>query len=455
VLSNRAVRVSVRPHFDLTEAEANSASSSELDILEQPLAANEATTDADGAFKIRFVIPWESLCTHPKGAPMAFLGFDPSCEHDFSVTAELMPLPLPSPSTPSTPNMSTEPHPFLPPPYLMPLAPIAKTSERVPLTYSPIRVISDIDDTVKLSGIHCGARAVFHNVFVKELEENLIPGMGEWYTEMWRRGVRFHYVSNGPFELLPVITDFFQLAQLPTGSVRLRSYGRRSLFSDLLSAPSDRKRDGVLEVLSSFPHSRFILIGDSGEQDLELYASVARDHPDQILCIFIRDVNTYEDGGGGIEDPTGTRAREGGKKRSPWSVSMSRGRLSPKSMSSQSPASSTMSRTPSESTTNGYFSSPSAVSGMQRPYTDTLYTEPETYDGLSHSQATITPGTMPTLTHRLTLSESERKRMSLQARLWKACAEVPTNVVIRVFCDPLECVEAFQVINPHLARESN
>jgi phosphatidate phosphatase APP1 len=70
------------------------------------------------------------------------------------------------------------------------------TSERVPLTYSPIRVISDIDDTVKLSGVHCGARAVFHNVFVKDLEDNLIPGMGEWYSEMWRRGVRFHYVVS-------------------------------------------------------------------------------------------------------------------------------------------------------------------------------------------------------------------------------------------------------------------
>ena len=84
-----------------------------------------------------------------------------------------------------------------------------------------------------------------------------------------------------------------------------------------------------------------------------------------------------------------------------------------------------------------------------------LYTEPETYDGLPHTQTTITPGTMPTLTHRLTLTESERKRMSLQARLYKACEEMPTNVVIRIFCDPLECVEAFQVIDPRLARESS
>ena len=62
---------------------------------------------------------------------------------------------------------------------------------------------------------------------------------------------------------------------------------------------------------------------------------------------------------------------------------------------------------------------------------------------------------MPTLTHRMTLSESEKKRVQLQARLWRACAEVPTNVVIRVFRDPEECVEASQVISPHPVRESN
>ena len=187
VLSNRAVRVSVRPHLE--------AGSSELDILEEPLAAYEATTDADGAFKIRFKIPWESLCSHPKVASS-----ESNCERDFSVTAELMPPPVPSPGTP---NMTTEPYPILPPPQLMPPVPIAKASERVPLTYSPIRVISDIDDTVKHSGIHCGARAVFHNVFVKDLEENLIPGMGEWYSEMWRRGVRFHYVVSSQISVYP------------------------------------------------------------------------------------------------------------------------------------------------------------------------------------------------------------------------------------------------------------
>lgn len=54
----------------------------------------------------------------------------------------------------------------------------------------------------------------------------------------------------------------------------------------------DRKRPSLLEVLDAFPESRFILFGDSGEQDLEVYSTLARDRPDQIRGIFIRDVTS-------------------------------------------------------------------------------------------------------------------------------------------------------------------
>ncbi|KAI0255750.1 hypothetical protein BJV78DRAFT_1358435 [Lactifluus subvellereus] len=449
VLPNRAVRITVRPHFDISEATPESVSPSEWALLDQPLATQEAVSDASGAFKLRIVILWEDLCTHPRGAPIAFV--DPNHEHDFSLVAELIPL---SPSL-SQPQAPKESHPFVAP-ALAPSLSMAVTTERVPLTYSPIRVISDIDDTVKLSGVSCGARAVFHNVFVKDLEENLIPGMGEWYSEMWRRGVRFHYVSNGPFELLPVINDFFRLARLPAGSVRLRSYGTRTLFSGLLSAAADRKRDGVLEVLTSFPNSRFILIGDSGEQDLELYANLAHDYPEQILCIFIRDVNTYEDGGGGIEDPTGLHAGNESRKRSSFGSLASRGGLwSPKSTGLlPSPITS---RPPSESTTSTEDYSPRTSSlpatSTQKPYTDVLCSEPSTDDNLLQNVTPITR-TASSLSRSASVSESDKKRANLQMRLWRACAEVPAHVVIRVFRDPQECVEASRVIDPHLASES-
>jgi phosphatidate phosphatase APP1 len=95
--------------------------------------------------------------------------------------------------------------------------------------------------------------------------------------------------SNGPYEYISVLDEFFGIANLPpggfihgtpsppsdtglAGSIKLRSYAGKSFLSGLLSAPAARKRAGVTEVLESFPDSKFLLIGDSGEQDMELYA---------------------------------------------------------------------------------------------------------------------------------------------------------------------------------------
>lgn len=53
-----------------------------------------------------------------------------------------------------------------------------------------------------------------------------------------------------------------------------------------------RKRAGVESIIKEFKHSRFILIGDSGEQDLNLYVALAIEYPEQVLAIYIRDVTT-------------------------------------------------------------------------------------------------------------------------------------------------------------------
>ena len=218
----------------------------------------------------------------------------------------------------------------------------------------------------------------------------------------------------------------------------MRSYGTRSLFSGLLSAPAERKRDGLVEVLNSFHTSRFILIGDSGEQDLELYAAIAEEYPWQIGCIFIRDVNVYEDGGGGIEDPTGSCVRDGritaqdlqAKRKGSGSLStqVPRGGRSPRSMSSQLfPSPPTVSRTPSGSTDSNV---PTQV------YADPLSSEPASGDTL--------PPYMPIT--RQPNSESDKQRLNLQLRLWKVCTELQPEIKIRVFREPQECVEAFHII---------
>ncbi|EAU90117.2 hypothetical protein CC1G_12228 [Coprinopsis cinerea okayama7 len=277
-----------------------------------PLDTVEVTTDNDGSFQARFVVDWDKLCCHPRGLHIAFgHGHDSGLEHEVVVVAELLEPPSPEqrgpPVTYTTYSSSRSPTKAKPTVTSTDStgASTRKTNIHIPITHSPIRVISDIDDTVKKSEVLGGARSVFYNVFAKELEECVVPGMGEWYTKMWKNGVRFHYVSNGPFEYTSVLNEFFPLAQLPPGSFKLKSYARRSLFNGLMTTAAGRKRAGVEEVLDSFPDSRFFLIGDSGEQDLELYADLTRQRPNNILGVFIRDVSTIEGVTDPIDDPTG------------------------------------------------------------------------------------------------------------------------------------------------------
>ncbi|GLB43214.1 putative the pyruvate dehydrogenase complex catalyzes the overall conversion of pyruvate to acetyl-CoA and CO(2) [Lyophyllum shimeji] len=292
VLASRTVRLLLfaSPHQYTTHRRDSQTDQDAVDY--GPVAEQYVVTAADGSFHARFVVRWEDLCQHPGALHIAF--GDQCEEHDLLVAAKL----LPAQPSPASSYSNLEP----PAEWESPVSP-AKTIH-IPITHSPIRVISDIDDTVKLSNVISGARAIFQSVFVKELQESIIPGMGEWYTSMWSTGVRFHYVSNGPFALLPVLNEFFQISQLPPGSMKLKSYSGRSIFNGLLSAPAARKRAGVVEILDAFPESRFLLIGDTGEQDLELYAELARERPNQILAVLVRDVEA----GDPIDDPTGWKA---------------------------------------------------------------------------------------------------------------------------------------------------
>ncbi|THH32474.1 hypothetical protein EUX98_g1742 [Antrodiella citrinella] len=302
-LSNRTLRIAIYASdptlYDSVMSPLFNGLDDDDDALhKRPIATREITTSADGSFSARFNLDWETICQHPGALHIAF--GDPNMEHELFVTTQLMPPPS-RPSTPTSIGPASAQY-FARPPRLV--QPSVTATLSVPLTHTTIRVISDIDDTVKFSGILQGARAAFRNVFVKDLGDGIIPGMADWYIAMWKRGVRFHYVSNGPFELLPVVSEFIQLSRLPPGSVKLKSYAGRSLFNGLLSAPAERKRAGIVDVLESFPDSQFFLVGDSGEQDLELYTQLARDRPSQILAIFIRDANN-SDVVKPLDDPTG------------------------------------------------------------------------------------------------------------------------------------------------------
>lgn len=155
-----------------------------------------------------------------------------------------------------------------------------------------ISVISDIDDTVKHSAIAGGAKEMFRNTFVRELDQLSVEGVSDWYTQLAKRGVDFHYVSNAPWQLYTLLEKYFKLVGLPPGSFHLKQY--TGMLQGIFEPTAERKRGSLEQILRDFPERKFILVGDSGEADLEVYTDIVLANPGRILGIFIRDVTTAD-----------------------------------------------------------------------------------------------------------------------------------------------------------------
>ncbi|CAJ0752334.1 257_t:CDS:2 [Entrophospora sp. SA101] len=123
-----------------------------------------------------------------------------------------------------------------------------------------ISVISDIDDTIKCTGITSGPRTVLSNTFLNELKE--VDGMADVYKEWYDKGAAIHYVSNSPWQLFPMLRKFFHNKKFPPGSAHLKFYDDL-MKTLLLEGRGESKRNYIEEILNDFPKRKFILVGDS------------------------------------------------------------------------------------------------------------------------------------------------------------------------------------------------
>jgi phosphatidate phosphatase APP1 len=151
-----------------------------------------------------------------------------------------------------------------------------------------LSVISDIDDTVKVSNV-ADRRELLRNTFLREF--TAVPGMPETFRRWETAGAAFHYVSASPWQLSSCLCSFLGAAGLPAGSMHLKLFRLKdSTPLGRLTSRKRSKRRAVEQIMADFPGRRFVLVGDSGERDPEVYAAVARRRPEQVAGVFIRRV---------------------------------------------------------------------------------------------------------------------------------------------------------------------
>jgi len=164
-------------------------------------------------------------------------------------------------------------------------------------TQHPRGVISDIDDTILISHATRTGKKFWLSVSKNAYTRRPFPGVSRFYEALSEKGKHpVFYVSSSDWNLYDMIRDFLNYRKIPLGPVLLKD-----LHVDLRNiwksggGSHQHKLEKIEMLLDLYPGMKFILIGDSGQHDPELYAEIMSSHPARVIAVYIREIKTISD----------------------------------------------------------------------------------------------------------------------------------------------------------------
>ena len=153
----------------------------------------------------------------------------------------------------------------------------------IPSKRARFAVISDIDDTIVASDVGNKLRMILTAALNNARTRKPFLGVAAFYRALHAGVNPFFYVSKSPWNLYAPLIEYLEVQGLPLGPLLLRDFGLRP--------EKEHKRKAIEEILATYPKLKFILIGDSGENDPEIYSAVVQRFPERVRAIYIRSVN--------------------------------------------------------------------------------------------------------------------------------------------------------------------
>ncbi len=153
----------------------------------------------------------------------------------------------------------------------------------VPARGARFGLISDLDDTVVTSNVTRKIRMILTAALSNARTRKPFEGVAAFYRALHAGVNPVFYVSKSPWNLYAPIVEYLEVQGLPQGPLLLRDFG---FFTD-----KNHKTRAIEEILLTYPALEFVLSGDSGEQDPQIYAEIVRRFPDRVRAIYIRSVN--------------------------------------------------------------------------------------------------------------------------------------------------------------------
>ena len=155
-------------------------------------------------------------------------------------------------------------------------------------------IVSDIDDTILSTWLPRPMLAAWNSLVLTEQARQAVPGMARLYQRLLAEhpGAPIIYVSTGAWNTYPMIQRFMMRHGFPRGAMLLTDWGPTN--TGWFRSGPDHKRRALRELARDLPHISWLLIGDDGQHDPELYAEFAALQPAHARAIAIRELSPGE-----------------------------------------------------------------------------------------------------------------------------------------------------------------
>lgn len=155
-------------------------------------------------------------------------------------------------------------------------------------------IISDVDDTVMVTALPRPFVAAWNTFVLDEHARIPPPGMAVLFERLTTShpGSPVIYLSTGAWNVAPTLTRFLSRNLYPVGPLLLTDWG--PTHDRWFRSGREHKEQNLRRLAEEFPKMRWLLIGDDGQHDEEIYAQFAKEFPQSVAAIAIRQLSTGE-----------------------------------------------------------------------------------------------------------------------------------------------------------------
>jgi len=157
-----------------------------------------------------------------------------------------------------------------------------------------VAMVSDIDDTVMVTALPRPMLAAWNSLVLHEHARRAVPGMAELYARWLRAnpGSPTFYLSTGAWNVAPAVRRFLERHGYPQGPLLLTDWGPTN--TGWFRSGQAHKLATLRRLLTELPDISWVLVGDDGQHDPAIYAEIAREQPDRISLIAIRELSAAQ-----------------------------------------------------------------------------------------------------------------------------------------------------------------